>query len=97
MMNPDGVILGNTRTSLAGKDLNRVYSDFTDLVFPEVINHQQLLIKLSEKYKDNFLFAIDVHGHSTRKNSFFYGPEYSIHHEKYLKCRLLPKLFSNLT
>jgi cytosolic carboxypeptidase protein 2/3 len=23
MLNPDGVILGNTRTSAAGKDLNR--------------------------------------------------------------------------
>ena len=26
MINPDGVIIGNTRTSFAGKDLNRVYS-----------------------------------------------------------------------
>jgi len=25
MLNPDGVVLGNNRTSLAGKDLNRAY------------------------------------------------------------------------
>lgn len=25
MMNPDGVVLGNTRTSAAGKDLNREF------------------------------------------------------------------------
>lgn len=25
MLNPDGVILGNYRTGIAGKDLNRVY------------------------------------------------------------------------
>jgi murein tripeptide amidase MpaA len=25
MLNPDGVILGNTRTGVAGKDLNRQY------------------------------------------------------------------------
>lgn len=34
MINPDGVIVGNTRTSLSGKDLNRVYSESTDFVFP---------------------------------------------------------------
>jgi murein tripeptide amidase MpaA len=34
MINPDGVVIGNTRTSISGKDLNRVYSDKTDFVFP---------------------------------------------------------------
>lgn len=47
MMNPDGVILGNTRTSFAGKDLNRVYSDKINVVFPEIIAHRELMKKLS--------------------------------------------------
>ena len=34
MINPDGVVAGNTRTSFTGKDLNRVYSYKTDFVFP---------------------------------------------------------------
>lgn len=34
MMNPDGVILGNTRTSVAGKDLNRKFSSKTEFIFP---------------------------------------------------------------
>jgi murein tripeptide amidase MpaA len=29
MLNPDGVIMGNTRTSFSGKDLNRRYSKST--------------------------------------------------------------------
>lgn len=27
MLNPDGVIIGNTRTGFAGKDLNRQFSN----------------------------------------------------------------------
>jgi len=34
MINPDGVIIGNTRTSFAGKDLNRRYRKNTEFVFP---------------------------------------------------------------
>jgi murein tripeptide amidase MpaA len=34
MLNPDGVILGNTRTGVAGKDLNRQYKKNADFVFP---------------------------------------------------------------
>lgn len=36
MLNPDGVIMGNTRTGVAGKDLNRQYRKNSDFVFPEV-------------------------------------------------------------
>lgn len=34
MLNPDGVILGNTRTGFAGKDLNRKFSNKSELIFP---------------------------------------------------------------
>jgi murein tripeptide amidase MpaA len=34
MLNPDGVIMGNTRTGVAGKDLNRQYKKNEDFVFP---------------------------------------------------------------
>ncbi len=97
MVNPDGVIIGNTRTSLSGKDLNRVYSDKTDFVFPEIIGMRDFTKKLKQKYGKNFLFFIDLHGHSTRKNSFFFGPEYSVFDEEYPKCRMLAKIYANIT
>lgn len=78
MINPDGVIIGNTRTSFSGKDLNRVYTDNTDFVFPEIIGVRDFTLKLKQKYQDKLLFYIDIHGHSARNNSFFYGPEYSV-------------------
>jgi len=36
MLNPDGVILGNFRTSICGKDLNRLFRSKNCLMFPEV-------------------------------------------------------------
>jgi murein tripeptide amidase MpaA len=34
MLNPDGVIVGNYRTSYSGKDLNRQFKDINNYVFP---------------------------------------------------------------
>lgn len=34
MLNPDGVVVGNFRTSLCGKDLNRAFKLNTDLLIP---------------------------------------------------------------
>ena len=36
MVNPDGVVIGNSRCSLAGLDLNRRWSDPNPLVHPEI-------------------------------------------------------------
>lgn len=41
-------------------------------------------------------FYLDVHGHSRRKNTFLYGPDYQLQHSEYYKCRLLPKLIERL-
>lgn len=70
--------MGNTRTSMAGKDLNRKYAQGVDLVFPEVRALMDYVHKLKEKYAHRLLYVIDIHGHSTRKNSFFFGPEFPI-------------------
>ncbi|CAM9264204.1 unnamed protein product, partial [Ascophyllum nodosum] len=43
MLNPDGVIVGNYRCSLAGGDLNRQYEDPTRELFPEVLNFKQMI------------------------------------------------------
>lgn len=36
MLNPDGVIAGNFRTSYSGKDLNRQFNRLNKFVFPEI-------------------------------------------------------------
>lgn len=38
-----------------------------------------------------------MHGHSRKKNVFLYGPYYPLHHDRYFKMRVLPKLLSEET
>jgi murein tripeptide amidase MpaA len=46
MINPDGVVLGNTRTSVSGKDLNREFTTNNSEVFPELFLIKNLVSKL---------------------------------------------------
>lgn len=43
MMNPDGVILGNYRTGVAGRDLNRRFKLTDKTLFPTVYAMKQLV------------------------------------------------------
>lgn len=36
MINPDGVVIGNSRCSIAGLDLNRRWSDPNPIMHPEI-------------------------------------------------------------
>jgi murein tripeptide amidase MpaA len=47
MLNPDGVVAGNFRTSLFGKDLNRTFDKCRKYAFPETYQ----LIKLAKELK----------------------------------------------
>ena len=38
MLNPDGVVVGNYRCSLAGVDLNRIYRDPLRELFPTIFH-----------------------------------------------------------
>ncbi|CAK61401.1 unnamed protein product (macronuclear) [Paramecium tetraurelia] len=97
MMNPDGVILGNYRTGLAGKDLNRKFKQTDGIRFPTVQAMKRLVYDQYKKYGSNLIAFIDLHGHSIKKNVFLYGPEYTLQNYNYYKCRILPKLLSQRT
>jgi murein tripeptide amidase MpaA len=73
MMNPDGVINGNYRCSLAGCDLNRRWKYPSEMLHPTVYHTKNLISKLS-KERPLALYC-DLHGHSRRKNVFMYGNE----------------------
>ena len=74
MINPDGVVAGNYRTSLFGKDLNRTYNTTRRFAFPETFHLLELIKDLKTKYKQKLNVFIDLHGHSVKKNIFMYGP-----------------------
>lgn len=77
MLNPDGVIMGNYRTGLAGFDLNRQFNETSDFV-PTVKSLMKLSANLHVEHRDQFILYLDLHGHSVKRNVFAYGPEFPI-------------------
>lgn len=71
MLNPDGVIVGNYRTSLGGHDLNRQWIGPTMKVSPEIYAMKDMMRKTLECRK--IALFVDIHGHSRCKNLFMYG------------------------
>lgn len=71
MLNPDGVINGNYRSSLAGCDLNRVWDRPDSRKHPTIYYTKELVMRLSKTR--TIAMMIDIHGHSRRQGIFFYG------------------------
>lgn len=84
MLNPDGVIIGNYRTSMAGCDLNRRYDEPDYRLHPTVWSIKKLTSDLLRGdpdkniapfiSEDDLVAFIDLHGHSRKKSVFVFGP-----------------------
>ena len=92
MLNPDGVIIGNSRCSANGQDLNRQFHSPDVRLHPEIF-HLKNLISNSK----NIFTYIDFHAHSKKKGVFIYGPYFPLHSEYHCKIRVIPKLLSENT
>jgi hypothetical protein len=92
MINPDGVINGNTRCSLAGVDLNRCWMDPQKDTHPVIFHLKWLIKKLSDE-REILLFC-DFHGHSRKKNIFMYGN--STKNDTKYKERLFPYMIEKI-
>ena len=93
MLNPDGVIVGNYRCGLAGKDLNRNYRHPPKGMFPTVWHFRDLIEDLRKQYK--ILAYFDLHGHSRKSNIFTYGCTDSHQPETELLARVFPWIMAN--
>lgn len=71
VLNPDGVIFGNNRCSLAGVDLNRQWKIPMKALHPTVF-HLKNLMAYQKKIRDVYMY-VDLHGHSRKYNVFMYG------------------------
>ena len=72
MLNPDGVIYGNTRCNLLGFDLNRQWLEPSPNLHPTIFYTKSLIQRLIQIGKQPLVFC-DFHGHSQKKNLFMYG------------------------
>jgi hypothetical protein len=93
MLNPDGVIVGNYRCGLAGKDLNRNYRHPPKGMFPTVWHFKDLIDDIKKNYK--ILAYFDLHGHSRKSNVFTYGCTDSQQPETELLARVFPWIMAN--
>ena len=91
MLNPDGVINGNYRCSLAGCDLNRRWKTPSELLHP-IVYHVKKLVKQVNQERGCLLFC-DLHGHSRKQNVFMYG---CTQRDNPHQCKVLPYMLSKL-
>ena len=71
MLNPDGVIRGNFRMNILGKDLNRMWDEPVKNICPTIFNAIEM-IKKTLNSRDIYFFC-DFHGHSNKNNFFLYS------------------------
>jgi len=88
MLNPDGVIVGNSRCCLLGQDLNRQYGTVLREAFPQIYHVKVMLRRLVEDH--GIFMYCDLHGHSRRNNAFIYGCENKRVPEKRLIEQIFP-------
>lgn len=88
MLNPDGVIVGNTRSSLTGKDLNRQYRTVIRETYPSIWYTKTMIKRLTEEC--GVAMYCDMHAHSRRHNIFIYGCENKRDPDKKLAEQVFP-------
>ena len=96
MVNPDGVVIGNSRCSLAGLDLNRRWTEPNPFVHPEIYflkNH----LKLVGRQCNGISIFCDLHGHNKMMNTFIYGCNKAPNEGllSWTKTRLFPKILAS--
>lgn len=88
MLNPDGVIVGNSRCSLAAKDLNRQYRTVIRETYPSIWYTKTMIKRLTDDC--GVLMYCDMHAHSRKHNVFIYGCENKNRADKKLLEQVFP-------
>jgi len=98
LLNPEGVISGNSRCSIIGVDLNRRWDNPNPILHPQIFHLKNLIKKLVAEKKEIVAF-FDLHGHSRRNNSFIYGCNRAVDEgfSSWTKVRLLPRILATKT
>ena len=97
MLNPDGVVAGNFRTSFSGKDLNRQFNRLNKHVFPEITSLHDFALHLKANYRSKLHFYFDFHSHASKRGLFCYGPEHHPGSTDFFRSRALAKLIEQKT
>lgn len=98
MINPDGVVIGNSRCSLMGVDLNRRWTNPNKMIHPDIYFLKEQMKQIVDGNTEITIFC-DLHGHNKKTNSFFYGNNRAANQGllSWTKLRLLPKILDQMT
>ncbi|CDW88594.1 UNKNOWN [Stylonychia lemnae] len=83
MVNAEGVIIGNNKTSLSGNELDLLFDEPDKFAHPEIYNLRELLAKVID-YQDlePFLY-LSMTSHFNKKNFFFHSNYFQLHEKNY--------------
>ncbi|XP_032453124.1 cytosolic carboxypeptidase 6 isoform X1 [Nasonia vitripennis] len=95
MLNPDGVYLGNYRSTLLGMDLNRSWNRISDWIHPTLSAAKTLLESLDKDPNVPLDCVLDLHAHTNATGVFVYGNTYDDVY-RYERHIVLPKLLAQL-
>ncbi|XP_063980792.1 cytosolic carboxypeptidase 6 isoform X2 [Diachasmimorpha longicaudata] len=93
MLNPDGVFLGNYRSTLMGVDLNRAWNRISDWIHPTLSAAKTLLETLDKNTNIPLDCVLDLHAHTNATGLFVYGNTYDDVY-RYERHIVLPKLLA---
>ncbi|KAK0086156.1 hypothetical protein PV325_003694 [Microctonus aethiopoides] len=93
MLNPDGVFLGNYRSSLMGVDLNRSWNRISEWIHPTLLATRTLLETLDKNANAPLDCILDLHAHTNATGLFVYGNTYDDVY-RYERHIVLPKLLA---
>lgn len=71
ILNPDGVLVGNSKCSLSGQDLNRVWGMPDRYIHPEIYYAKKLLKHL--KHSNDIIFFTEFHANLSRPSQSMFG------------------------
>ncbi|XP_023245193.1 cytosolic carboxypeptidase 6 [Copidosoma floridanum] len=95
MLNPDGVYIGNYRSTLIGSDLNRSWNRMSMWTQPVLMATKTLLQSWDTDTKTIIDCVFDLHAHSNATGLFVYGNAYDDVY-RYERHIVIPKLISQL-
>ena len=70
-LNPDGALIGNSRCSLSGQDLNRVWKKPDRYLHPEAFYTRKLIETLAKK--NRLVFSADLHSNPCKPACYAVG------------------------
>ncbi|KAJ8977327.1 hypothetical protein NQ317_018609 [Molorchus minor] len=93
MLNPDGVFLGNYRSTVMGADLNRSWHIANQWCHPTIKAVIDMLLVLDGNKELQLDFVVDIHAHASLHGCFVYGSTYDDVY-RYERHILFPKLLA---